>query len=176
MNRVLSFGAALTVLLATGAPGQTVDQYQVKAAFLYNFAKFVEWPAHTFKLASDPIVICVLGENPFGQLLEETVRGKSVDGRALAVRQVSELRQPYNCQILFVGTSDRPRRRAILGQIGSAAILTVGEAEGFAEEGGVVNFTVEGGKLRFQINPDAAERANLRISSKLLSLAQIVRR
>jgi hypothetical protein len=176
MIKRLIFRITLTAVLAAGAQGQTLDEYQVKAAFLYNFAKFVEWPAQTFQSTSQPIAICVLGQNPFGGSLEETVRGKSVEGRALVVREVSDVRKPCNCQILFISNSERPRWRGIFSDLGSTATLTVGETDGFAAEGGMVNFKLDGGKLRFQINADAADRARLRISSKLLNLAQIVRK
>jgi len=155
--------------------GQEVDEYQVKAAFLYNFAKFVEWPPEAFKSARDPILVCVLGHNPFGGALEEVIRGKSIDGRSFAFREVSNAPQARACQILFVSSSDGKRFRALTADLKSAGILTVGETQGFATGGGVINFKLEDGHVRFEINVDAAEHAQLRISSKLLGLAQIVK-
>jgi hypothetical protein len=158
------------------ALGQTTDEYQVKAAFLYNFAKFVEWPPQAFKSPTDPIAICILGEDPFGHALEDAVKGKTIEGRGFVVPRISEVRQADSCQILFVSSAERKRARAILAELRANGVLTVGETEGFAEAGGVINFKLEGGRLRLEINVDAAERAKLRLSSKLLSLAQIVKK
>jgi len=163
-------------LLALSARAQIVDEYQVKAAFIYNFAKFVEWPPHAFKSAADPIVVCVLGQNPFGNMLDAAVSGKAVEGRTFLVRQLSGEQSSAGCQILFVSSSERKHLHAILGEIKTGGVLTVGETDTFASEGGVINFKIEDGRVRFQVNVDAAEQARLRISAKLLSLAQIVKR
>ncbi len=176
MSVRISFWIALSALLTTGARAQIIDEYQVKAAFLYNFAKFVEWPPQAFQTPTDPITICVLGPNPFGNALEEAVSGKRVEGRTFMVRQLSSDLPPAGCQILFIGSSEAKRWRAILGGIKTTGVLTVGETETFASEGGVINFRIEAGTVRLQVNLDAAEQAKLRISSKLLSLAQIVKR
>jgi hypothetical protein len=158
------------------AQAQVSGEYDVKAAFLYNFAKFVEWPAQVYKTPSDPIVICVLGENPFGRALEDAVMGKSVEGRKLVVRQVHDGKQSGDCQILFICASEKKHWRSILEEVKTSGILTVGETEEFTASGGVISFKLEDGKVRFLINTDAAEQAKLRISSKLLSLAQIVKK
>jgi hypothetical protein len=170
----------VTVLVAAASlaglgRGQEMDEYQVKAAFLYNFAKFVEWPADSFKTAKAPILVCVLGHNPFGSGLEDLIRGKSIEGRAFAFRQVSDAPEASGCQILFVSSSDGKRFRSLLGRLKPAGILTVGETQGFASGGGVINFKLDGERVRFEINVEAAEHAQLRISSKLLGLAEIVR-
>ena len=174
MRSAIKLALVATVLLA-GAGQAQVAEYQVKAAFLYNFAKFVEWPWHVFKAASDPIAICVLGKNPVENALDEVVAGKTVEGRAFLVRQIAEVNPGCNCQILFVSSSERKRFWSIADSIKGAGILTVGEAPDFAAEGGVINFKLEEGRIRLEINLDAAEHAQLRISSKLLSLAQIVK-
>lgn len=152
-----------------------MDEYQVKAAFLYNFAKFVEWPPEEFKTPKDPILVCVLGHNPFGSSLEDVIRGKSIEGRGFAFRQVSNAEQARSCQILFVSSEDGKRFHALARGLKAAGILTVGEMQGFAADGGIINFKLDGDRVRFEINVDAAERAQLRISSKLLSLAEIVK-
>jgi hypothetical protein len=151
------------------------DEYQVKAAFLYNFAKFVEWPPQVFNGAGDPIAICLFGQNPFGTALEEAVKDKFITGRTLVVREVSDFRKTPGCQILFVSSSAHERWRATLAGTTQTGMLTVGDTEGFAEEGGMVNFKLDGGKIRIQVNVNAAERAQVRISSKLLMLAEIVK-
>lgn len=175
MNVRISIWIAAWALLTTGARAQVVNEYQVKAAFIYNFSKFVEWPPQAFKTAKDPITICVLGQNPFGNALEETVSGKMVEGRAFIVRQLSSEPAATGCQILFVSSSERNRLHSILSDIKITGVLTVGETETFASEGGVINFKIEAGTVRIQVNVDAAEQAKLRISSRLLSLAQIVK-
>jgi hypothetical protein len=164
-------------LLCHGAPagGQSIDEYQAKAAFLFNFVKFVEWPPAVFKSEKDPIRICVLGQNPFGASLDNAVRGRDVAGRPLIAVQVSNLRQAAACQMIFVTAPECKRFRAMAAELCAASVLSVGEVEGFASDGGVVNFKVEDGKIRFEINLAAAEQAKLHISSKLLSLARVVK-
>jgi hypothetical protein len=165
----------LVVLLATAASGQT-DEYRVKAAFLYNFAKFVEWPEQAFKSAADPIAICVVGKNPFGGALDQAVIGQAAQGKLFAIRQVSEASQMRTCHILFVSSSERKRLTQIFEGIKNCAVLTVGESDNFTAEGGMVNFRIEEGNIHLQINPDAAAQQQLHISSKLLGLAQVVRK
>jgi hypothetical protein len=164
---------ACTATLKAGPPEQ-VDEYQVKAAFVYNFAKFVEWPPAAFKSAQDPIVICVLGSNSFKSALEEVIKGKAVEGRTFVVRPVSKSQLPCPCHILFVKASERKAFRAMVGDLKGAGVLTVGETPGFDTDAAIINFKVENGRIRFEINAKAAEQEKLHISSKLLSLAQIV--
>jgi hypothetical protein len=172
----LRCGVVLGGLFSIAALGQTTEEYRVKAAFLFNLAKFVEWPSQSFKSPADPIAICILGRNPFGDALHQAVAGKVVQGRALSVLQVGEGVQASACNILFVSGSEHKRMRSILSDIKSTGVLTVGEIEGFTEEGGIMNFKIEGGNVRFQINAAEASRQQLQISSKLLSLAEIVRK
>lgn len=174
----LTIRLSLIVLLAIRVHAQAAvaDEYQVKAAFLYNFAKFVEWPPGAFRSAQDPITICVLGPNPFDDSLKEAVRGKTLDGRMFVVRQTLDVQQGTGCHILFVNPSERMRFQSMLEALRTNSVLTVGETPGFAAEGGIVNFKLQGGKVRLEINVDAAERAKLRVSSKLLSLAEIIKK
>ena len=153
-----------------------INEYQVKAFFLYNFARYVEWPAESFKSSNDPIVICILGQNPFGGALDQAIAGKVVDGRPFVVRQLSDIQPESNCHILFVNSSERKRFRSMAGRLKGSGVLSVGEIPGFTADGGVINFKLEGGKVRFEIDVDAAGRERLHISSKLLSLAQIAKR
>src|SRR5260370_562645 len=162
------------ILVADGARAQ-VEEYQVKAAFLYNFVKFVEWPPHVFKTASDPIALFFRGKNPLENALDEVVAGKAVEGRTFQVRQIAEINPGCNCHILFVSSSERKRFRSMAVSMKGVGVLTVGEAQDFAAEGGIINFKLEAGRIRLEINLDAAEQAQLRLSSKLLSLAQIVK-
>jgi hypothetical protein len=153
-----------------------INEYQVKAFFLYNFARYVEWPSQSFKAVNDPIVICILGQNPFGSALDQAITGKVVEGRPFVVRRISDIQPGSNCHILFVNSSERKRFRSMAESLKGSGVLTVGETPGFTADGGVINFKLEDGKVRFEIDVDAAGRENLHISSKLLSLAQIAKK
>lgn len=165
---------ALGILFSAAARAQSAGEYKIKAAFLYNFAKFVEWPPQVFKSASDPIVIGVLGKNPFGGELAEAVAGKTLRGRAFQVRGIADAQQATDCQIVFISSSEHKHLAPLLARIGNSAVLTVGDTDNFAAEGGIINFKIEDGNVRLQINPEAARKQQLRISAKLLSLAEIV--
>jgi hypothetical protein len=170
----LTFAIVVGATCILSLRGQ-MNEYQVKALFLYNFARYVEWSPQRFKAPNDPIVICILGQNPFGSALDEAVAGKLVEGRPFVVRKISDIQPADSCSILFVNSSDRKRFRSIAGRIKGSGVLTVGEMHGFTSDGGVINFRLEDGKVRFEIDVDAAAREHLHISSKLLSLAQIVK-
>ena len=154
---------------------QTVDEYQLKAAFLSKLAKFVEWPRHT-SAAPGPDSDLYPGRGPIRRCAA-TGREWEDDRRAgnLPYVSISDVRQASGCSILFISSSERKRLRAILAEIKTNGILTVGDTGNFAVEGGVINLKLEGGRVRLQINLDAADRQKLRISAKLLSLAQIVK-
>lgn len=173
--RRLCLAAVLGVLLSASGRAQSISEYQMKAAYVYNLAKFVDWPAAAFKAADDPLNICVLGQSPILVTLNEAVNGESIDDRKLLVRQVSEVQQARNCHILFIASSDRKFLQAVLRDLKTPGVLTLGETAGFAEEGGVVNFRLDGKKIRIEINLIAAGQQKLRISPKLLSLAQIIK-
>jgi YfiR/HmsC-like len=170
----LSLAILLTIPLIA-APAQPVDEYQVKALFLYNFAKFVEWPPEVLHDPSDPLVVCVLGQDPFGRMLDDAVAGKKVDGRSFVVRRIAAAREANVCRILFVGSSQSKRDVAVIATI-EPGVLTVGESNNATSEGMVINFTLEGANVRFKISTDAADRQKLRLSSKLLSLATTSKR
>ena len=140
-------------------------EYQVKAVYLFNFARFVEWPPEA---QSGPLTICVAGQNPFGAVLDETLRGESVNNRPLTARVIPG--PEPGCHVIFVpqGAPTTAYLRAARG----GPTLTVGETPDFLAQGGIINFILEGGKVRFQIDAKAAERADLRISSHLLRLAR----
>ncbi len=176
MARMLSLILLLGTALQLYAQAPSFDEYQVKAAFLYNFAKFVEWPPGTFANPTDPIGICIVGQNPFGSTLENMVKGKKIGDRAFAVRRLTDTQQVKGCQILFIGAGEWKRARALLDALKGASVLTVGETDDFTSLGGVVAFQLEGPRVRIQIALESAERARLRISSKLLSLAEIAKR
>lgn len=171
---LVAWCALISRLPEVRAQSELVGEYQVKAAFLYNFAKFVEWPADTFSDTHAAIQLCVMGEDPFGDSLEQTVRGKAIHGRPFAVKRLQPDEDPRLCQILFISSSEKQHLTRILGSVRGSSVLTVGDTQHFARLGGIINFVLEESKVRFEINANAAERARLKISAKLLSLARIV--
>lgn len=146
-------------------------EYEVKAAFVYNFTRFVQWPQAR---ASGPLDICVMGEDPFGSALDEAVENKHVGGRPIAVTRLSETDTASACEVLFISSSEHDRVERIVETLADSPVLTVGDVEDFAERGGMINLTERGSHVRFEINVDALERAGLRASSRLLRLATIV--
>jgi len=157
------------------AQSREASEYQIKAAFLYNFAKFVEWAPEDSGKPGDPITLCIVGEDPFGNILNESIDGKTVRGRRLVIWRLKPGEDLKGCQIAFVSSAEKHHLRSILQAVNREGVLTVGESVGFAALGGVINFTLEEKKVHFEVNLDAARRANLRISSKLLTLAKIVK-
>jgi hypothetical protein len=162
-----------------GGPGVTaappvVGEYQVKAAFLLHFTRYVEWPAQGFPAEGEPFVITLLGEDPFGDSLEAALQDRTVRERPLAIRRVARLEDVGRSQILFIGGSDSEDLPRILRRLDAAPTLTVGESPHFAEQGGMVRFRRDRDRVGFDINVASTERAGLRISSQLLKLARIV--
>ena len=157
-----------------GALAAPSKEYQIKAACLLNFARFIQWPEATFAGPAAPIVVGVLGDDPFGEVLEQTFQGESVDGRLFVIKRSRQVEELKKCHMLFVSRSEKDRVPGILAALGTASVVTVGEIDGFASRGGILNFYVEGGKTRFEINANAAKRNGLPISSQLLKRAKIV--
>jgi YfiR/HmsC-like len=175
----LAAGAVLLTASVCGKPtaasANVALEYEVKAAFLFRFAQFVEWPADTFKGAGEPFTYCTIGDDPFHGALERTLNGKMIGQRALRVEHLSGTGKIGGCQVLFVGGSgDRKHVEEMLADTGKLPILTVGEADRFAENGGAIGFCTEDNKIRFEVNLDAAGKAGLKISAKLLALAKTV--
>lgn len=158
------------------AAPEVPKEYQVKAAFIYNFTKFVEWPASRFPDATSPIVIAVLGRNPFGEDLAAIVRERKVHGRGLVVKNISSADEALTAHLLFVGADAEDLLAEKMDALQKSGVLTVGESPRFIEYGGIINFTLETDKVRFQINPQSGEQAGLKISAQLLKLAVIVRK
>lgn len=149
-------------------------EYQLKAAYIYHFAQFVEWPSTAFPQTNAPLVIGILGENPFGNNLQRVVQGKVLGGHPLVVQEFRSLPEmTNNCHVLFIGYPDE-RLPEILAALNGTSTLTVGESKRFTESGGMIKFIMEGTKIRFQINQTNAEKAGLKMSFKLLSLASKV--
>jgi hypothetical protein len=150
------------------------SEYQLKAAFLFNFAKFIDWPPGTFATAASPFTICILGQDPFGHDLDDLLRYKTIVYRSIVVRRCQSDSDARACQILFISRSESRRISEILQGLRGANVLVVGESQGFAAGGGAIEFVLQENHVLFRINPDAASRAGLTISSKLLALATIV--
>ena len=146
----------------------------MKAVFLFNFAQFVEWPTNSFADLQSPIVIGVLGDDPFGNYLDELVRGEQVNHRPLVIKRYTRVEEIKSCQILFISASERDRLDSVFQKLRGCSILTVGDTEGFASRGGMIRFVVEKNKIRLRINLDSARAANLVLSSKLLRTAEKV--
>lgn len=162
---------ALVFLLPAVAAAQ-VTEYGLKAAFLFNFVKFVEWPPQAFASDRAPVTLCVFGQDPFGRTLEEVIQGERLGERSLVIRRPG-LEELDGCHILFVSRSEAERFGTVLSKVGGRPVLTVADTDGFLQAGGAINFVLEGNKVRFLINQKAAERNGLRISSRLLRLAMI---
>jgi hypothetical protein len=157
-------------------PGRTVAQtdleYQVKAAFLLNFAKFVEWPSSAFADSDSPVAICILGKDPFGRTIDDLVQGEEANGRKLIVRRMIQLPAPQSCQVVFIEASAKDLAKTLSGL--GRGVLTVGEGGSFLRDGGIIAFVIENRRVRFDINQTAAEGAALKLSSKLLSVARSI--
>lgn len=153
---------------------QTVSEYQAKALYLYNFAKFVDWPVEAFPSSAAPLQMCVFKENPFGSDLEQIVEGKVIAGHAVMIVTVQNEDQARGCHIVFISRSQSKQLNQILGVLGHVSALTVGESKGFVQQGGIINFVVQDDRVQFEVNQKAAELVRLNISSRLLSLAKLV--
>jgi len=166
---LLAFAAALPAR-AQAPP----TEYEVKAVFLFNFSQFVDWPAAAFADDRSPLVIGVLGSDPFGAVLDGIVRGETVNGRPIVVQRYQSVEQIDTCHILFIDRSQQPQLGAIVAALRTRNVLTVGDFDGFGRSGGMIRFATVGNKIRLRINLTAAQEANLTISSKLLRPAQIL--
>ena len=184
MKKVVSL-IAITCLLsamALGSHADTLDssdssEYLIKAGFIYNFAKLVQWPTTAFPQPDSPIVIGILGDDPFGATLDRIVADKKINGRGFVVRRLKwtkDFKDLKDCNILFVSFSERDHIDSVVDMMKWLPILTIGDAPGFAKRGGIMNFTLEDNKVRFEVNVEAAKHADLTISSRLLTLARIV--
>jgi hypothetical protein len=184
MRRVGLLVVTICLLLATalgsradGGDTSESSEYLIKAGFIYNFAKLVEWPATAFPQPDSPIVIGILGNDPFGATLDRIVADKKISGRVISVKRVKwskDFKELKDCNILFISSSEKEHVDSVVEAMKGLPILTIGDAPGFAKRGGIINFTLEDNKVRFEVNVEAAKHADLTISSRLLTLAKIV--
>lgn len=151
-------------------------EYQVKAAYLYNFGKFVQWPAKAPTAPGGLFAICVLGQDPFGPILDATVAGETIDGRSVVAKRISRAQDAADCRILFISSSEDDELGEILAALDKTSVLTVSDIPEFTRRGGIIHLVLDGNKVRFEVNLAVAERAGLSLSSQLLKLAINMRR
>jgi hypothetical protein len=167
---------ALVLLAATSLGlGANSLEYRVKAAYLYNFFLFVDWPKQAFKTNGDDFELCILGRDPFGTSLR-SVAQKTAQQRPINLRHLNSVEPAGDCHVLYISRSEDARVAGILRSLRGSPVLTVSEKEGFVEQGGTVGFTLKGGKVRLEVNLATARQSGLRISSKLLEVAAVVQR
>lgn len=174
MPSVIMCWCALFFLFSPMALFAQSKEYQIKAAFVYNFAQFVLWPSTAFTNSSQSFEIGILGDNPFGKSLEETVKGETIKGRPITIVESSRIEKLAGCQILFISKSAASHLDEIFQKLDSKPILTVSEDPGFLQHGGIINLYRDGSKVHFEINPDAAEKSGLKLGSELLSVGKVV--
>ena len=150
--------------------------YDVKAAYLYNFGHFVEWPANVAPVQNDFFTVCVLGQDPFGQVLDGALAGETIAGKRVAAKRISNLQESANCQILFLTSGEEARLNTIIKALNKQAVLTVSDMPQFSQRGGMIQFVLEGKRVRFEVNLAAVQHAGLTLSSELLKVATTVRR
>ena len=180
--QILIVALSISLSWAPGAFAQSPEvsdssEYLIKAGFIFNFAKFVEWPSNAFAQPDSPIVIGILGTDPFGTIIDKIVQDKKIGARGFVVKRLkwgADLKELRECKILFIGASERAHMDELVQMLRGLPILTVGETPGFAERGGVIRFVLEDNRVRFEVNVVAARQADLTISSRLLTLARII--
>ena len=173
MRKGFCLWLGLLAMVPLGTQAQS-KEYEIKAAFLFNFAQFVDWPATTFTNTDMPFAIGILGSDPFGPALEATVEGETIKNHRIIIERAQRIGDLKNCQLIFISKSKEKQFTEILSALDARPVLTISEIEGFAEHGGEINFYLEGSKVRFEVNPAAAKRVGLNVSSQLLSLGKIV--
>jgi YfiR/HmsC-like len=168
-------GMLSVLALGFGCPAVAAErpEHEVKAAFLYNFGKYVRWPK-SMPEPDSAFVIALLGTDPFGAALDEMVRGNRIDNRPVAVRRVSKLSELGACEVLFIGASEEARLESILAELPKAPILTVGDMPRFVERGGMIGLVMSNRRVQFEVNAEAAERSGLMLGSQLMRLARAV--
>ena len=152
------------------------NEYQVKAAYLYNFGRFIEWPTSVTPAKGDPFTICVLGQDPFGPALNTALADEAINGQNVVARRIPSPQAAVNCRILFISASEGDQLKQILAILGDASVLTVSDLPQFTQHGGMVQLVLDGNKVRFEVNLTPVERAHLAMSSQLLKVAVNVRR
>jgi uncharacterized protein DUF4154 len=159
-----------------GAQQPKASEFQVKAAYLYNFGRFVQWPDGGGGNRTDSFEICVLGTDPFGQALDATLAGGTIGGKSVAAKRIARPQDVDSCRILFISSSEENHLKEDLAALDKTGVLTVSDIPRFSERGGMIGFTLEGNRVRFDVNLDSAQGAGLTLSSELLKVATSVRK
>lgn len=160
---------------AAQTSAQAVEESQVKAAYLYNFAKFVEWPSGVFRNPDDPAVICVVGDERTSDVLEPAISGKKANGRPVEARRPHAPVEFKSCQVLFIGFPDKERIAQLLNALHQSSVLTVGQSDQFIPLGGMINLAIKHTTIELEIDPEASNAVGLKISSRLLVVARLVK-
>ena len=185
LSRILQSGwvslagiAAALMFVATVVPAQQPkpNEYQVKATYLYNFGRFVKWPETAPAGKGDSFSVCVLGQDPFGPILDATLAGEALDGKPVVLRRLAKPQGAGECRILFISSTEEKHLKEILNELNESGVLTVSDMPGFARRGGMIQFVLEGDRVRFEINLASAESSRLVLSSELLKVAASVKR
>jgi len=166
-----NFSARTTALAQQSDP----DEYQVKATYLYNFGKYVKWPASVPASKADFFPVCVFGQDPFGAILDSTLAGETLDGKPVVLRRISKPQDGVECRILFISSTEEKHLKEILAALSGGGVLTVSDMPDFTRRGGVIQFLLEGERIRFEVNLANAENSKLVLSSELLKVAASVR-
>lgn len=174
MSQPLLLLAFCIATFVNAHPQSQPDEYRIKAAFLFHFAQLIDWPSEALQASDNSLLLCTLGDNSFRGAMESSVEGKTIGSRVLHVRHFSGNDNVSGCHMLFVGRNESQRISLILAALKRAPVVTVGDTANFVDQGGVLGFCMEGNKIRFEVNLEAAERARLKISSRLLLLARRV--
>ena len=167
---------AFLAISALQAQNPRPTDYEVKAAYLYNFGRFVEWPGKVAAAQSGPFAVCVLGQDPFGHSLDATLAGETIGGKTVVAKRISSDEESGDCQILFLSLTDDSRLNKIIADLDKKAVLTVSDMSQFVKRGGMIQFVLEGKKVRFEVNLTATQHAGLTLSSELLKVATAVKR
>jgi hypothetical protein len=178
LSSLMAVVLAWSLIGVSGLPAQQPKPtaYAVKAAYLYNFGKFVEWPAKVTADNNEAFTICVLGKDPFGASLDSTIAGEAIDGRSVLAKRIAKPQEALNCRVLFISSSEDAQLKEIFATLDKTSVLTVSDMSQFTRRGGMIQFVEDANKVRFEVNLTVAERAGLTLSSELLKVAVIVRR
>ena len=178
-RRLLLFICVCGLVLITPRPADALNEagaeYRAKIAFIYSIAKFVEWPSGSYQNPTAPLRICIVGTDPFSRELKDELRTRKVKGHPVEIKTVKPGDAIDPCHIVFIPLASKKHSASILKRLERSSTLTVGETEGFAMMGGIINFAIKGNRLHFEVNPRAAKRADLKLSSKLLDIATIIK-
>lgn len=173
---LVAFGCVMAVVPALRAQQAKPSEYAVKATYLFNFARFTEWPTGPAGATADAFTICVLGQDPFGGALDATLAGEAIEGKPVVAKRISKAQNSASCRILFISASEETRLKEILAAIDKSSVLTVSDMPQFSRRGGMIQFVLEGSRVRFEVNLTNAQNAGLTLSSELLKVSVAVRR